>query len=142
MLIFTQERGRTVLENIRLPSPPTDYGIAIALGIACSIGYVILSYIGAVLFGLNFTGGDYGMLLAYSVAMVAIPVALWFRYGLLAPLALMGLIIAFWQVLVPLLGNEGDGTPVFALALAMAPLYLIAYVLLAGIEFGIRFWLQ
>lgn len=131
-----------MLGHLRIPSPPTGPSTAVTLGIACGIGYVILSYLGAVLFGPNFTGGDYGMLLAYSMAMVGIPMALWFRYRLLAPLALMGLIIAFWQILVPLLGNEGDGTPVFALALAMTPLYLIAYVLLAGIEFGIRFWLQ
>ena len=102
------------------------------------VSFTFLSRIRAVLFGSSFSGGDYGALAVLAILAVGIPVSLWLRFRLLTPLVLAGLVIAFWQVLVSLLGNEGDGTPVFALALAMTPLYVIGYSVLSVIEIVIK----
>ena len=123
---------------VRLPSPPTSYGLATALGIFGAVLYLVLAYAIAVWTGPEFTGGSYGSLLLYSFISVGIPLALWFCYGLWGPLALMSVVILFWHVVVPLFGSEGDGTPVFALAVAMAPLYLLGYVVTTGLEFWLR----
>ena len=123
---------------MKTPHPPTSYRTAIALGVFSAVTYLCLAYFVAVLTAPAFSGGSYNRLLLFSLVAVGIPVTLWFRYNFWGPLALMVLVVLFWHVLVPVFGSEGDGTPVFALALAMTPLYLLGYAVVAGLELWLR----
>lgn len=119
-------------------SPRTDTRVALAVGIVCAAGYLAVGVLQAVVFGPSFSGGNYAVLFLASLVMVAVPIALWLRYRLIAPLAAMGLLVIVWQVVVPVFGSEGDGTPVFALALAFTPVYVVGYVSLGAVEGLVR----
>lgn len=124
--------------RVVLPTPPADSSTALAVGLVCGAVYVVVSSLGAVLFGGDFSTGAVGALVPLGVVVVVVPIALWLRFRLLTPVVLAGAAIGFWQIVVPLLGNAGDGTPTFAVSLGMIPLYTVGYALFAVVELAVR----
>jgi len=75
-----------------------------------------------------------------SLGTVGVPVALWARARLRGPLALAGLVLLFWHLIVEVTlfgGGRGD-SPGFLFAFVLAPGYVVAYVVLAGVEYWVR----
>jgi hypothetical protein len=119
------------------PTPPTSRRAAVLSGLLAAAVYLLLAYHVARLTEPSFSGGSYLLLYIYAVGAIGIPVAAWLRYGLRSPFAVMVAVLVFWHVLVLLFGNDGDA-PVFAVALGIAPVYVIAYVLIGGVEYLFR----
>lgn len=73
--------------------------------------------------GIYFLGG---------LGTVGVPTALYLRYRLVSPLALLVAIVAFWG-----LAENGD-SPASLFVLALWPAYLVAFVLVGGLEYWLR----
>ena len=67
---------------------------------------------------------------------VGAPVFLWARYRLVGPLAIAGIVLATWHVVVPFFANW-DMAPIFYVG-TYAPLYVFAYLLVGGLETFLR----
>ena len=81
-----------------------------------------------------------GLAVIFAFGTIGVPILLWARYQIRGPPIVMVLILLFWHVLIhlPVLGSDGGDAPAFALVLFWAPLYLVAYGLLAGGEYWLR----
>ncbi len=78
--------------------------------------------------------------MGFGLVTIGIPVFLWLRYEIRSPGALLVGILVFWHILVyipPIGSGEGD-SPGFLFVFVWAPVYLVAYVLLAVIEYWLR----
>jgi len=119
----------------------TTWRRALALGAAAAVCYT------AVVFGYSLLPGSnvsvsgtlwhaaalYGV---FAFGAVGAPVVLWLRYRVWTPGALLALVLVFWHVLVyvpPIGTGEGD-SPGFLFVFVGAPLYLVGYGVLAGVE--------
>lgn len=82
----------------------------------------------------------FGFSMASGLVTIGIPVFLWRQYNLRSPGALLVGILAFWHVLVyiPPIGSGQGDSPGFIFVFLGAPIYLVAYVLLAAIEYWLR----
>ena len=76
----------------------------------------------------------------FALVAVGVPVFLRLRYGLRGPVVLLGAILVFWHVLVefPPIGTGRGDSPGFLFVFAWAPLYLVAYAVLAAAEYLLR----
>ncbi|GAA0260682.1 hypothetical protein ACFFQF_23655 [Haladaptatus pallidirubidus] len=83
---------------------------------------------------------SFGLATLFAFGTIGIPILLWMRYDIRGPSILMALILLLWHVAIhlPIIGSEGGDAPAFALVLFWAPIYLIAYGLLAGGEYWLR----
>lgn len=124
-------------------SPPIEWPAALLAGVVASVvytaalvGYVSLPGSEVSVSGPLWRAGGVWTLL--NLGSIGVPIALWLRYRLRSPLVLLGLILLFWHVF-PLLriGSEGD-SPGFTFVFAFAPLYVVAYCLLAAGEYWLR----
>lgn len=77
---------------------------------------------------------------AFGLVTIGIPVFLWLRYDIRSPGALLVGILVFWHVLVylPPIGSGQGDSPGFLFVFVWAPIYLVAYILLAAIEYWLR----
>jgi hypothetical protein len=76
----------------------------------------------------------------FGLVTIGFPVFLWLRYDIRSPGVLLIGILAFWHVLVyiPPIGSGQGDSPGFLFVFVWAPMYLVAYVLLATIEYQLR----
>jgi hypothetical protein len=76
----------------------------------------------------------------FGLVTIGVPVFLWLRYDIRSPGVLLVGILAFWHVLVyiPPIGSGQGDSPGFLFVFVWAPMYLVAYVLLATIEYQLR----
>ncbi|QLH83915.1 hypothetical protein [Halosimplex pelagicum] len=83
---------------------------------------------------------SFGLAALFAFGTIGVPILLWIRYQIRGPSIVMALVLLFWHVLIhlPVLGSDGGDAPAFALVLFWAPLYLVAYGLLAGGEYWLR----
>ena len=88
--------------------------------------------------------GTYWHALALSTAFgfvtIGIPVVLWLQYKIRSPGALLVVILIFWHVLVyiPPIGSGQGDSPGFLFVFVWAPIYLVAYIILATVEYWLR----
>lgn len=77
---------------------------------------------------------------AFGFVTIGIPLFLWLRYEIRSPGVLLVAILVFWHILVyiPLIGSGQGDSPGFLFVFVWAPIYLVAYILMAAIEY----WLQ
>ncbi|WP_206750864.1 hypothetical protein, partial [Halorubrum sp. SD690R] len=78
--------------------------------------------------------------IGFGLVTIGVPVFLWLRYEIRSPGALLVAILVFWHILVyiqPIGSGQGD-SPGFLFVFVFAPIYLVAYVLLAVIEYWLR----
>ena len=77
---------------------------------------------------------------AFGLGTIGIPVFLWLQYDIRSPGVLLVGILAFWHVLayLPPIGSGHGDSPGFLFVFVFAPLYLVAYGLLATIEYWLR----
>lgn len=68
-----------------------------------------------------------------ALATVGVPVALYLRYGLVAPFVVLAADVAFWTFLA----GEGDAPRAF-FVVALWPAYLLAHLAVAGVEWYLR----
>ena len=71
---------------------------------------------------------------------VGVPVSLWLRYELRSPGVLLAGVLLFWHALVyvPPFGSGQGDAPGFLFVFVFVPVYLVAYGLLAAVEFWLR----
>ncbi len=121
-----------------------DWPVALLVGVVVSLAYtvVVLGYsllpISGVSVGVPLwqTVGFSGLT---SLGAIGVPVVLWGRYRLRSPAAFMGVVLLFWHVLVELPPVAGGGdSPGFLFVFLLAPLYVLVYGLLAGVEYWLR----
>lgn len=119
----------------------TSWRRALLIGVAadCCYAAVVLAWslfpgsnvsvTGSLLWAATFT-------LLAGLGTVAVPVVLRLRYGLRSPLALLAVILLFWHVLVyvPPIGPGRGDSPGFLFVLVLAPFYVVAYLLIGGVE--------
>ncbi len=76
----------------------------------------------------------------FGLVTIGFPVFLWLRYDIRSPGILLVGILVFWHVLVyiPPIGSGQGDSPGFLFVFVWAPMYLVAYVLLATIEYQLR----
>ncbi|WP_415379137.1 hypothetical protein [Halosimplex sp. TS25] len=76
----------------------------------------------------------------FGLVTIGVPVFLWLRYEIRSPGALLVGILIFWHILVyiPPIGSGQGDSPGFLFVFVWAPMYLVAYVLLAVIEYWLR----
>lgn len=98
------------------------------------IGYSLLPSSGVSFSGSVLWTAAISALLSFGA--IGLPVALWVRYRLRSPLALMGGILLFWHVLVyvPPIGSGQGDSPGFLFVFVFAPFYIVGYGILAGVE--------
>jgi hypothetical protein len=75
-----------------------------------------------------------------ALGSVGLPVALWVRYRLRAPPTLAAVVLLFWHVLVefPPVGSGQGDSPGYLFVFVLAPLYVVAYLLVGGGEWWLR----
>lgn len=80
-------------------------------------------------------------LLVAGTATIGVPIFLWRRYTLRSPGTLLICILIFWHVLVyvPPIGTGQGDSPGFFFVFILAPIYLVAYVMLAAAEYWLRY---
>lgn len=121
-----------------------DWKRALLIGGATSIAYASL-IVGYSL--LPFSNPDIsepiwriaGISVLLSAGTIGVPVVLWIRYRLRSPLVLMSVILLFWHVLVefsPIGSGQGD-SPGFLFVFILAPLYVVVYGCVAGLEYWV-----
>jgi hypothetical protein len=123
----------------------TTWRRALAVGAAAAVLYTATVFGYSLLPGSNvsISGTLWHAVALYGVVAfgaVGVPVVLWFLYEVWTPGALLALVLAFWHVLVyvpPIGTGEGD-SPGFLFVFVGAPLYLVAYGVLAGGELWLR----
>jgi hypothetical protein len=76
----------------------------------------------------------------FGLVTIGVPVFLWLRYEIRSPGALLVGILAFWHILVyiPPIGSGQGDSPGFLFVFVWAPLYLVAYGILAAVEYWLR----
>ena len=76
----------------------------------------------------------------FGLVTIGIPIFLWLRYEIRSPGTLLAGILVFWHILVyiPPIGSGQGDSPGFFFVFVWAPMYLVAYVLLAAIEYWLR----
>ena len=77
-----------------------------------------------------------------SVLIIPSPVCTnppWIRYCLRSPLVLMSVILLFWHVLVEFsrIGSGQGDSPGFLFVFILAPLYVVVYGCVAGLEYWV-----
>lgn len=78
--------------------------------------------------------------MAFGLVTIGIPVFLWLRYEIRSPGALLVGILVFWHILVyiPPIGSGQGDSPGFLFVFVWAPFYLVAYGILASVEYWLR----
>ena len=122
-----------------------NWPFALLVGVGVSLGYtaLVLGYT-----ALPFSGVSVGVPLWQTVGFsgltslgtIGVPVVLWGRYRLRTPLAFMGVTLLFWHVVVevpPVASGQAD-SPGFLFVFLLAPVYVVVYGLLAGVEYRLR----
>lgn len=74
-----------------------------------------------------------GLFVLGALATVGVPVALYLRYGFVAPFVVLAADVGFWT----LLAGDGDAPRAF-FVVALWPAYLLAHLAVAGIEWFLR----
>ena len=76
----------------------------------------------------------------FGLVTIGIPVFLWLRYEIRSPGALLVGLLVFWHILVyiPPIGSGQGDSPGFLFVFVWAPLYLVAYGILAAVEYRLR----
>lgn len=120
--------------------PPTTRTVAGSVAAVSSGLYLAIAYATEAILGPDFvlTGDPYSFVVlyfAFALVAVGVPLWVWLRHGVRSPLAVLALVMTFWHSL-PVIGSGGH-TPVFALALVWSPVYLVAYAVVGGIEYGV-----
>lgn len=118
-----------------------NWPLALLVGVGASVLYtaIVLGYTVLPFSGIGIgdpvwlTVGVSGLT---SLGVIGVPVVLWGRYRLRTPLACMALILLFWHVLVefPPIGSGQGDSPGFLFVFVLAPIYVIVYAILAGVE--------
>jgi len=115
--------------------------ISVAVTLLYSIGtsvYSILPFSNASISGTLWDA--LALSTGFGLVTIGIPVCLWLRYEIRSPGALLVGILMFWHVLVyiPPIGSGQGDSPGFLFVFVWAPLYLIAYIILAAVEYWLR----
>lgn len=95
-----------------IPKLRTNLGTALLFGAAASVLYLVVAQFLAVLTEPPFSSGSNPLLFGFAFGTFGVPVALWFRFELRAPLGLLVGILVFWHGFVFLVGSGGDA-PLF-----------------------------
>jgi hypothetical protein len=115
--------------------------ISIAVTVLYSIGVFVYSLLPTSNVSISGTLWDaLALSTAFGFVTIGVPVFLWFRYEIRSPGALLAGILVFWHILVyiPPIGSGQGDSPGFLFVFVWAPMYLVAYVLLAVIEYWLR----
>ena len=117
------------------------FAISIAITLLYSIGmfvYSLLPFSNASISGTLWHA--LALSTAFGLVTIGIPVFLWLRYEIRSPGALLVGILVFWHVLVyiPPIGSGQGDSPGFLFVFVWAPLYLVAYGILASVEYWLR----
>lgn len=122
-----------------------NWPFTILIAVGTSVGYATTVLVYALLLATDVSSSypiwqNVGLLLLLTFGTVGVPVALFGRYRLLSPLGLLLAIVLFWHGLVHAMSwtSTGEAVPPFLFVFLLAPLYVVAYGSLAGIEYWIR----
>ena len=141
----------TLLMATVAPDSTPSVGRSLLLATGIGIGVFLCFLVAGLLFGswdvgeflseLSFATVGWLLLLGgMTIATFAIPIALYLHSRLVAPLALLGLVIVGWPAYGIVSGILGSGT-IFGLSLyavGLAPLYVVLYLVLGGGEYFVR----
>ncbi|WP_162562625.1 hypothetical protein [Salinigranum rubrum] len=115
--------------------------ISIAITVLYSIGVFVYSLLPTSNVSISGTLWDaLALSMAFGLVTIGIPVFLWLRYEIRSPGALLVGILVFWHILVyiPPIGSGQGDSPGFLFVFVWAPFYLVAYGILAAVEYWLR----
>ena len=115
--------------------------ISIAITVLYSIGVFVYSLLPTSNVSISGTIWDaLALSTAFGLVTIGVPVYLWLRYEIRSPGTLLVGILVFWHILVyiPPIGSGQGDSPGFLFVFVWAPLYLVAYGILATIEYWLR----
>jgi hypothetical protein len=115
--------------------------ISIAATLLYSIGMLVYSLLPVSNASISGTLWDaLALSMGFGLVTIGIPVFLWLRYEIRSPGALLIGILLFWHILVyiPPIGSGQGDSPGFLFVFVWAPIYLIAYILVAVVEYWLR----
>lgn len=108
---------------------------AIGIGLLATFLFnvVVIFYESLILGGYSTTLAWLAMQFVGLLGTIGLPVMLWFRYKLQAPVAFMSLALLSY-VLMPIFGGQGDAPPILFLVV-LSPIFVGIYLLVAGLEY-------
>ena len=115
--------------------------ISIAITVLYSIGVFMYSLLPTSNVSISGTLWDaLALSTAFGLVTIGVPVFVWLRYKIRSPGALLVGILVFWHILVyiPPIGSGQGDSPGFLFVFVWAPLYLVAYGILATVEYWLR----
>lgn len=115
--------------------------ISITVTVLYSLGVLVYSILPTSNVSLSGTlWGALALSTTFGLVTIGVPVFLWLRYGIRSPGALLAVILVFWHILVyiPPIGSGQGDSPGFLFVFVWAPLYLVAYGMLAAGEYWLR----
>jgi hypothetical protein len=127
--------GRSRIASVASLFRDIGIGVLATLLFIIGVGFYELLVVGGSYYGMTSTW--LAMLFVGYLGTFGLPVVLWFRYELKAPLVFMSLVLLFY-VLMPVFGGGGDA-PLSLFLVVFAPIFVGIYVLLAGLEYLLRF---
>lgn len=77
-----------------------------------------------------------GIYVLGGLGTFGVPTALYLRHGLVSPLVILGGLVAFWSL------TESGDSPASLFLVALWPAYLVAFLLVGGLEYWLRATVQ